>query len=286
VAAGIEGGNLADVLRHAAADAEFSGKFRREMFRASLYPGFIILACLLFMTLINAVVSGNVGEALFEPFGEILDPKTGKPVQPPVPGSSALLLWLGENVLPVWIVFGLLGGVYATLVFLSPHVRSVERMAWAVGARMPWIAHPLKAGLFARFLRILHGLVKAGVPLPRALGYVESSMSGTPAEGAAGEIRRGCEEGISLSDAMAGSPIFPTGMVWGLKGGETAGNLPEVLASLAEIQRDRWERGMAYVKAVVLPGFQVGAGLVLLWVIFYMLGSYLKLLSSFSMMLA
>ncbi|MHC5036486.1 MAG: type II secretion system F family protein [Planctomycetota bacterium] len=278
VQAGIEGGNLSDVLRHVAEEAEFTGRMRGEILRGAFYPAFIVLASLFFVTLFNNILADTLLETFQGINVQFIDPKTGKSPWN-LPTAWHVFAWLGDHVTLLWAILGGAGGLYIAFILLSKRISLLNRFRWTLRMMLPFVWRPMRAGLLARFLFLLRGMVAAGLPLPRALDLVRGTLEGTPVEKPVAELAGKCNEGGLLSEGMVGMPIFSTSMIWALKAGESSGNLPETLASLAGIQRERWERGMAFLKTVILPAFLVCAGLILLLAILTLVISYVRLLS-------
>jgi general secretion pathway protein F len=278
VGAGIEGGNLAEVLRRAADGAEFQGKFRRDLLGAALYPLFILLACFVFLVLVRFLVFGSsLDDWSVEIRNIITDPKTGKPVtSPPIRVWAAAV---HRNTLAVLVALTAVLGLALTAVMLSPRAAAVRGALWWIGLRVPFFCRFVKAGLAASFLQALHGAVRAGIPLPRGIEMAREALRGTPAEAAAAGIGKSVSEGSSFSGAVGDRRAFPAGLSGLLAAGEVSGGLPDTLGSLARLYRERWEMGMTFMKSVLIPGFQLVAGIAVFAIIIGMFSGYLAILA-------
>jgi general secretion pathway protein F len=86
----------------------------------------------------------------------------------------------------------------------------------------------------AAFTRQLSTLLKAGIPLAEALGALFDQAEKVRLKRVLGEVKSAVNEGSSLADALAKHPkVFDDLFVSMVRAGETAGNLDDVLVSLA-----------------------------------------------------
>ncbi|MCU0722776.1 MAG: type II secretion system F family protein [Planctomycetes bacterium] len=281
VRAGAEGGNLAEVLRREADDAEFHGRFRRDLLGAALYPLFILLGCFVFLVLIRFVaLGGMMDDASVLESTAFTDPKTGKPLHSP--GIRVAALAAHRNT---FLVLCALAAVFAAglaAVMLFPRLAGFRLALWRIGLIVPVFCRFLKAGLASSFLQALHGAVRAGIPLPRALEMAREALQGTPAEAEAAAVGKRVAEGASLSGAIGEPRAFPAGLSSLLAAGEVSGGLAETLGALARLYRERWEAGMAFLKSVLLPAFQIAAGLAVFAVLFGLFSVYFMTLNVIS----
>ena len=87
----------------------------------------------------------------------------------------------------------------------------------------------------AAFTRQLATLIKAGIPLPDALGALVEQISNVRFKSPLSEVRAAVNEGSSLGDSLAKHPkLFDELFVSMVRAGEVAGNLDEVLGRLAD----------------------------------------------------
>jgi type II secretory pathway component PulF len=284
VRAGVEGGNLAEVLRREADGAEFQGKFRRDILAAALYPLFILLACFVFLVLIRFVVLGEMlDDASILQSTVFMDPKTGKPMR--TPGIRVAATAVHRNTFLVLVALAALCAAGIAAVMLSSRLSGLRLALWRIGLLVPFFCRFVKAGLAASFLQVLHGAVRAGIPLPRGLEMAREALRGTPAEEEAAGIGRRVAEGASLSGALGEPRAFPAGLSSLLAAGEASGSLADALAALARVYRERWEAGMSFLKSTLLPGFQILAGLAVFALILGMFSVYFAVLGGISSMM-
>jgi len=127
-------------------------------------------------------------------------------------------------------------GVVVTQVDLS---RGGKKQSKAKGlSREVEIGNVLKAVKktdVAAFTRQLSTLLKAGIPLAEALGALFDQAEKVRLKRVLGEVKSAVNEGSSLADSLARHPrVFDELFVSMVRAGETAGNLDDVLVSLAD----------------------------------------------------
>ena len=95
------------------------------------------------------------------------------------------------------------------------------------------------------FSRQLYTLLKAGIPIMRALSGIQSSVGNKQLARVVGQLRTSLDAGHELSSAMAEHPkVFDSFYISMIRVGETTGNLDNVFLRLAEhIEFERCMRG-------------------------------------------
>ena len=95
------------------------------------------------------------------------------------------------------------------------------------------------------FSRQLYTLLKAGIPIMRALSGIQSSVGNKQLARVVGQLRTSLDAGHELSSAMAEHPkVFDSFYISMIRVGETTGNLDNIFLRLAEhIEFERFMRG-------------------------------------------
>ncbi len=137
-----------------------------------------------------------------------------------------------------------------------------------------WLRQPLRLpAAFSRvshkqlvlFTRQLATLVRAGMPLLRALHTIEEQLDDGPLREASRRIAEDVEGGMSCSEALARHPrIFPDFYVNMIKAGELGGLLDEILLRLADFLEKQNRLASRVRSALVYPSFVLGAALLIL----------------------
>lgn len=108
----------------------------------------------------------------------------------------------------------------------------------------------------AVFLRQLHAMVTAGIPLVKALNMIAEQTQHKYFSNLIFDISRRLEEGVSLADAFAHYPeVFPKIYTQAIVAAETAGRLQEVLGELAVEQEEEAKFLVSIRNSLVYPVF-------------------------------
>jgi general secretion pathway protein F len=110
----------------------------------------------------------------------------------------------------------------------------------------------------AAFTRQLATLLKAGIPLAEALGALFEQVDNPRFKTVVGDIRTRVNEGSSLADAIARHGNLFAGVYASMvRGGETAGNLDQVLLRLAEFLESQAKLRSKVTGAMIYPMIMV-----------------------------
>lgn len=118
------------------------------------------------------------------------------------------------------------------------------------------------------FTRQLAGLLRAGVPILRALTTIQQQTDNAALQSVIMAITGSVRDGRTLSESLARTPaLFPELYVNMVKAGESAGMLDEILMRLAEARENDDELRSRVVSAVAYPAFVIGVGALSVFVI-------------------
>ena len=118
------------------------------------------------------------------------------------------------------------------------------------------------------FTRQLSDLLKAGLPLVRALGVIEDQTSKEKLRVIVENIRNDVQGGVTFSAALAKHPkVFSELYSTMVRAGETGGMLEAVLERLADFAEDQDEMKSRIVSAMAYPALMVFVGAVAIFVL-------------------
>lgn len=118
------------------------------------------------------------------------------------------------------------------------------------------------------FTRQLAGLLRAGVPILRALTTIQQQTENTAFQSVIMDIVGSVRDGRTLSESLARSPaLFPDLYVNMIRAGESAGMMDEILMRLAEARESDDELRSRVVSAVAYPAFVIAVGALSVFVI-------------------
>ena len=118
------------------------------------------------------------------------------------------------------------------------------------------------------FTRQLAGLLRAGVPILRALGTIQQQTANAALQTVVMEIAGSIRDGRTLSESLARYPaLFPELTVNMVRSGESAGMLDEILMRLAEARESDDELRSRVLSAIAYPALVLAVGAVSVFVI-------------------
>ena len=134
-------------------------------------------------------------------------------------------------------------------------------------ARRPWLRLKWQRNRvedLLLFTEQLHRLLKAGVPLDRALkilAKIFATAGKQDLEHLTNNIKQELEHGKKLSEALANEELFPEFYVSLVRAGEASGALENVLKDLAQYLRDKQQFQQDLLSALLYPSFLLVFGL-------------------------
>ena len=122
-----------------------------------------------------------------------------------------------------------------------------------------WLEKSVSLEDLVTFVRQLHALINAGVPIIRALRGLADNSSNKRLSRTLREVASGLESGLSLTEAMREHPhVFPTLLLAMIRVGEESGRLEESLQRMAasldqeRSTRDRVKQALRYPSFVMV----------------------------------
>jgi type II secretory pathway component PulF len=170
-----------------------------------------------------------------------------------LPASTAFMLNLSSGVRHYWYALLLIPvGGGALLSWLRTNPEGM-RVASRVMLAFPAIKTLRQHALAARFARVVSVLLNGGAPLLTALDDAVESLNDPLAKDDTLRIRQRVREGVSLRQAVAESPLFPTLLPQLIGVGEEAGRLKDFLDKAADIFEEKTERAAQRLATIAEP---------------------------------
>lgn len=220
VAAGEQGGFLAESFQRLADHFEKEEALNQKIRSATLYPKVVIAVSVLIVFLLLAFVIPRFGEILAGMNTEL----------PPI---TKLLLETSALVQRYWYLAPLLALGITILVRTFAANPGGRRLLDQLALRLPVFGEMGLKRSLARFSRTLGTLLRGGAPILAALSLAEKTMGNVVLEAVVREAAAEVREGRSMPVAMRGSPHFPPTFVEMLKVGEETGQAEEMLLQTA-----------------------------------------------------
>ena len=227
IRAGVEGGNLAEVLRFSRDYHDLRAELHRKLRRLAFHLGLLMAVSLLLVA--GLIIYG----LLFRWFYEVL-----ALIRVQLPPTMALVRWavthpgIALPVLCVMLSSGFVGGIF--------FFRWGSRRGW--GYLIPVWGKILKARDLSIFCAAMAVKCRAGAPLPEALASVKESLPNRRARRWARKLRTSVLEGQALSSAMFYLSYYPRSLTWAVSMGESRGEVGQVFSSFADVYRAALKR--------------------------------------------
>ena len=249
VAAGEQGGLLAEILARLATYLETTARLRKKIKSAMMYPAVVSVVAVLITTFLLIKVVPVFGE-IFASFGAKL------------PAPTAYLIML-SNIVKHYLIFILLAGggvVYGWFYFIK-----------TPAGRLFWDSRRIKLPIFgsiahkiclARFTRTFSSLVRSGVPILEGLQIVSQTVGNVVMEKAIKTAASDIERGESISAALAKHPIFPSMVVRMITAGEQTGKIDNMLERISDFLDEEIETTLSGLTSMIEPILIVFLGVV------------------------
>ena len=215
-------GRLDDVFLRLFKHIEFEQFMRQQVRSALRYPGFVLLAMVVAIGVINALVVPAFAH-VFKSFGAELPLATRILV-----ASSQFTLAYG------WLLAG--GAVAAVLALRQWIARPAGRRAWdRLLLRLPLAGRIVQKATLSRFARSFALALKSGVPIEQALSVVAQTVDNAWISHQIEGMRDAVERGDSILRAAIASGVFTPVVLQMIAVGEETGAIDELMAEVAEL---------------------------------------------------
>ena len=262
--AGAAGGDLPGVLLALGRNIRTDALFRRGVVEALVYPAFLFVMCVLFLTGFGVSFMPGVkstAEALAMRIPVLTRIAAGDVAAARVAGSV------------------LIGG--ATLALLAwylglRHTRTGRRLAEAVARRVPVYRDLHEAALWSAACETLALLLDAGVPMPQALRLAGPATGTKWLTGAFSRMADGVEAGMSVADAARRAGDVPFRFIRAVDSGETRGDPAGALKGLAADYRRAAENQADLFVRYLPPALALAFGVLVFAMAWVVLGPYIR----------
>ena len=235
-----EGGRLDRALANAATYLERAADLRKKVMNAMLYP--IVLSVIAFSTLIVMITF------VLPRFAGIF-----KTMKSEVPAITQFLLNFGETIKtnPIPYALGLVGTfVGFKLAWSTP---KIHRAISAFLLKVPVLGELLRRLALSRAFQSISTLLATNVSLMNAMEH-GAKVAGNPIiHDALLRARSSVEHGVSLSDALRETKVFPVSLIQMVMVGERTGRLGALMTSTANHMEEDVDGRLKALVSIVEP---------------------------------
>lgn len=251
LAIGEQGGILESLLERYIEYKEKSDAVRRRVKSAMAYPIIVlVVACLVLSVILGFVVPQF--QAVFESVNATL------------PAPTLIVIALSHAVIDYWwlgilMIVGLIIGIK----YMYRNIPNFRFFMDSFVFRVPLFGDLTQKTLISRWTRTLSLLFAAGVPLNNALRSIAFLVDNYLYGVATLNIQHDVESGISLSQSMESTGVFPAMVNQMVAVGEEAGSLESLLKSIADYYDQELEMVIETILSLIEPLTIVFLGVIL-----------------------
>jgi len=240
IAAGEAGGILDTILKRLATYIEKNVKLKAQIKGAMVYPVSIIS--------IAGVVIGVILWKVIPTFASMFE---GMGAQLPLPTRFVIGLsnWL-VRLMP-FLVVGTVLLVVAFKRYYATH--SGRRVVDGTVLKAPIFGIVMRKSAVARFCRTLSTLISSGVPILDGLEITAKTSGNAIVEDAIMSVRKGVESGLTVSQPLKESGVFPPMVVQMIGVGEQTGALDAMLSKIADFYEEEVDQAVANLLTLMEP---------------------------------
>lgn len=248
VRAGELGGVLDEVLQRLADNLERSKEFRGKTQGALIYPGIVVIAMIVVISVLMIFVIPKLTE-MYKDFGADL------------PLVTQLLIDFSTFFATYWwaMLLGLIGGgaVFNSWVKTNKGRHAVDRFL----LKLPLFGILRQKIILTEFARTLSLLLGAGISMLEALQVVTDAVDNSVYKDAFNYASEQVEKGVSLGQSLQAFDIFPPILYQMVIVGEETGKLDEVLLKLSVYFQSESEQAVKNMTTAIEPMLMVVLGL-------------------------
>jgi type IV pilus assembly protein PilC len=240
IRAGEAGGFLEGALDSIAVNFEKEVKLKGKIKSALTYPVIVLV-----MSLVSVVAMLVFIVPVFQKMFTSLGGKLPLPTMMLVYLSQAMV-WIGPLMIVIFIAFSI----------WWPKNKNTERVRKRLDPlklKLPVFGILMKKIAVARFSRNFSDMIRAGVPILRALQIVGETSGNWVIQRSLEEVADSVRQGHSLAGPLSDHPVFPPMVTQMIAVGEDAGSLEVMLNKIADFYDQEVEAATEQLTAMIEP---------------------------------
>lgn len=250
--AGEASGNLESSLMQIATQLKKENDLKKKILSAMAYPAILVSLALGVVALLVTVVLPRVSKIFTQAHVKL-------------PILTRILLGISDFVANQFFATLVIIALLVVAVVLARRSSAGRRALQALLIKTPLIAPLMKKVALVRFTGTLHSLMKAGVPLTKALEITAESVGNVSyryvlLDIAKNEISKGISLGMALKQRPDHFPHLTSNMI---VVGEKSGNLENVLENLSSFYEEEVDGTIKSLITILEPALLLGIGLII-----------------------
>ena len=241
VHAGEQAGILDTLLTKIAIYKEKMEAIKAKIKKALMYPTAVIVAAFVVTAILMIFVVPQF-ESLFQNFGADL------------PALTKLVIDMSEFFQAYWwAMLGIFAGAGYTFTVAKKKSIAVQTFLDKATLRAPIFGEIVRKATIARYARTLATMFAAGVPLVEALHTVAGAAGNIVYTNAIKKMRDEVATGMTLTQSMKQSDLFPHMVIQMVAIGEEAGSLDSMLSKVADFYEEEVDNAVDGLSSLMEP---------------------------------
>ncbi len=251
VAAGEQGGILEALLDRLATYKEKMLAIKAKIKKALFYPMSILIVAFAITAIIMIFVIPAFKD-VFKSFGADLP----APTLVVIAMSDFFIEWW-------WAIFGGIGGGLYLFFYFWKRSETMQIALDRFFLKIPVFGSLIEKSVIARWTRTLSTMFAAGVPLVESLDSVGGAAGNHVYKVATRQIQGDVSSGVSLTNAMQNSELFPNMVTQMVAIGEESGSLDSMLGKVADFFEQEVDDAVDALSSMMEPAIMVVLGVLI-----------------------
>ncbi|MBF0433864.1 MAG: type II secretion system F family protein [Magnetococcales bacterium] len=241
VSAGEQSGILEAVLDRLSVYKEKAAMLKAKVKSAMTYPIAVISIAFIITGVLMVFVVPTFA-ALFKDFGAQL------------PAPTRIVIAMSEWTQRNWyILVFLIGAAIHSFKYMYKNSAAFHYQADKLSLKLPVFGMILRKSAIARFARTFGTMIAAGTPILESLDNVAKTAGNKVVEEVIAKSKASISQGLSLTEPLSQSDIFPAMVVQMINIGESTGNLEIMLSKIADFYEAEVDRAVDNLTALLEP---------------------------------
>jgi len=250
ISAGEQAGILDTLLDRLATYKEKIQAIKGKIKSALFYP-VAVLAVAFIVTAVIMIFVVPAFKQVFTSFGADL------------PTPTLVVIGISDFFVKYWyLIFGIIGGGIYFLLQAWRRSAKVQAVMDRALLRAPIFGEVIRKASIARWSRTLSTMFAAGVPLVEALDSVGGASGNIVYMDATKKVQADVSTGVSLTNAMQNTNVFPNMVIQMVAIGEESGSLDSMLGKVADFYEAEVDDAVEALSSLLEPLIMVILGVV------------------------
>ena len=248
VRAGELGGVLDKVLLSLSEFMEKLQKIKGKVVSAMVYPAVVLTMATLILIFLMIFIIPQFEKIFADVLGDDVE----------LPWLTRMVIGVSEAMMNQWML--ILGGIIG-IIFLYKTYSKTKSGRYQIDKfklKVPLFGSLIQKSGISRMTRTLGTLMDSGVPVLQALTIVRETSGNAILADAVNTVHDSVKEGENMAPPMESTKLFPPMVVSMVEVGEETGELPQMLARIADNYEEEVDNTVSSMTSIIEPVMIVG----------------------------